>query len=71
MIVGIYDGEKEAREKLHKICENVFIESDVNGKVVEFESGEDALSYSDELTILLLGQEMPQMNGKMYIVIIW
>lgn len=63
MIVGICDGEKEAREKLHKICENVFIESDVNGKVVEFESGEDALSYSDELTILLLGQEMPQMNG--------
>lgn len=22
MIVGICDGEKEAREKLHKICEN-------------------------------------------------
>lgn len=63
MIVGICAGEKTTRETLHQICENVFIENDINGKVVEFETGENALDYPDELTFFLLGMEMPEMNG--------
>lgn len=63
MIVGICAGEKTTRETLHRICENVFIENDIIGKVVEFETGEDALDYPDELTFFLLGMEMPEMNG--------
>lgn len=68
MRIGICDDEKYARQEVRKLCELYFSENKIEHNYIEFESGEDVLSYSIEqdsepIDLLFLDVEMKELDG--------
>ncbi|MBR2409206.1 MAG: response regulator transcription factor [Lachnospiraceae bacterium] len=68
MRVGICDDEKQARTEVKKLCELYFNQKESEHSYIEFESGEEVLSYSmqrenEPVDVLFLDVEMNGMDG--------
>ncbi len=68
MRIGICDDEKQARTEVKRLCELYFSQEDAGHSYIEFESGEEVLSYSmqrenEPVDVLFLDVEMKGMDG--------
>lgn len=68
MRIGICDDGKNARWEVRELCERYFCENQIEHDYIEFESGEEVLSYSiqqgnEPLDLLFLDVELGKLNG--------
>lgn len=63
MIIGICDDEAAIRNRITRICEQVLRQTDSLFEILEFEDGEQFLSYEGTVDLLVLDIEMPKRNG--------
>ncbi len=63
LIIGICDDEAAIRNRIIRICEQVLRQTDSLFEILEFEDGEQFLSYEGTVDLLVLDIEMPRRNG--------
>ncbi|MBQ8798583.1 MAG: response regulator transcription factor [Lachnospiraceae bacterium] len=68
MLIGICDDEKTARQEVRKLCELYFIGHNKEHNYIEFESGEEVLSYCrrqdrEPVEVLFLDVELEGVDG--------
>lgn len=64
LIIGICDDEKEYRDCIMEYCDRYFSEFPMEHRYVQFNSGEEVLSFSDDkIDLLFLDIEMGGMSG--------
>lgn len=68
MIIGVCDDEKYARQEVRRLCELYFNEQNIEHNYIEFEMGEEVLSYcmqqdSEPVGVLFLDVEMGGVDG--------
>lgn len=63
MIIGICDDEASIRNRIIRISEQVLRQTDCLFEILEFEDGEQFLSYDGSVDLLVLDIEMPKRNG--------
>ncbi len=63
MRIAVCDDTRAYRDSIHNLCMDYLQDRRVEAEIVLFISGEELLSYADEINILLLDIEMEGMNG--------
>ncbi len=63
MKIAVCDDTKAYRDSIHTLCKDYLQDRKTEGEIVLFTSGEQFLSYTGEINLLLLDIEMDGLNG--------